>query len=85
MANAEGGSLVDSVTLVQQEIAATCSALFNYIGSLQRDAPPASVNGEAVVGPSLSGFDVDVRNGVLQGGITKDTRAHAATMGMACP
>lgn len=39
----------DSVTQLQEELALLCENLFVGIGSLQRDAPPRSLQGEDVV------------------------------------
>ena len=38
----------DIVTQLQDQLALICSRFFNFIGALQRDAPPAPLHGEAV-------------------------------------
>eukprot|EP00803_Ostreobium_quekettii_P003808 evm.model.scf_2003.2 EVM.evm.TU.scf_2003.2 scf_2003:5925-10034(+) len=41
----------DVVTQAQQQVNNMCSLMFNFTGALQRDAPKASVSGEAVPPP----------------------------------
>ena len=46
----------DVVTELQEQASRVGGMLFNFVGALQRDAPPASVAGEALVesrGPSV--------------------------------
>jgi len=38
----------DAVTLLQNHIALICARFYNFIGALQRDAPPAPLHGEAI-------------------------------------
>lgn len=40
---------VDLITALQEQLARLNAMLFNYIGALQRDAPPQSLKGEALV------------------------------------
>ena len=39
----------DVVTQIQDHIALICARLYNFIGALQRDAPPAPLHGEAIL------------------------------------
>lgn len=50
----------DLVTQIQQQINRLCFLFFNDVGSLQRDAPPASIRGEPVANSNGSNnYDVD--------------------------
>ena len=44
----------DVITEAQRQIAVVCSHFYATLGSLQRDAPPSSVKGEALLGPTAS-------------------------------
>ncbi len=52
----------DDVAHLQDQVSKVCSGLFNFIGALQRDAPPSSIEEEPVISSS-SGFDVKVGEG----------------------
>lgn len=52
--------VVDLVTSLQEAMGRLNAMLFNYVGALQRDAPPQSLKHEPVVGPPKS-YDVLVR------------------------
>jgi hypothetical protein len=41
----------DAVTLVQDQVAAVCAACFNFVGALQRDAPPRPLGSEPLAAP----------------------------------
>lgn len=56
---------VDLITALQEQLARLNAMLFNYIGALQRDAPPQSLKGEALVAPPKS-YDVQARRGLTQ-------------------
>lgn len=57
MAEQSAQPTTDLVTQIQQQINHLCFLFFNDVGSLQRDAPPASIRGEPV--PNGSNYDVD--------------------------
>jgi hypothetical protein len=44
----EAAPEADVVTQIQDHIALICSRFYNFIGALQRDAPPAPLHGEVV-------------------------------------
>ena len=44
----------DVVTEAQQQLLVLCSHFFATVGSLQRDAPPMSVKGEALLAPPVA-------------------------------
>lgn len=44
----------DVVTEAQQQLLVLCSHFFATVGSLQRDAPPLSVKGEALLAPPVA-------------------------------
>lgn len=44
----------DVVTAAQQQLLVLCSHFFATVGSLQRDAPPLSVKGEALLTPPVA-------------------------------
>lgn len=50
---------VDLVTALQEALGRANAVLFNYIGALQRDAPPALLKGEPLVAPPKT-YDVQV-------------------------
>jgi hypothetical protein len=47
--------MADVVTALQDEASALGTMLYDFIGTLQRDAPPASVAGEPIVGAGTAG------------------------------
>jgi len=54
----------DIVDELNKHLHSLSASFFNFVGALQRDAPPASLDGETVVtAPSSAAppFDVDVR------------------------
>lgn len=51
---------VDLVTALQEALGRVNGVLFNYLGALQRDAPPSSVKGEALLAPPKA-YDVQAR------------------------
>jgi hypothetical protein len=44
----EAAPEADVVTQIQDQIALICARFYNFIGALQRDAPPAPLHGEAI-------------------------------------
>lgn len=44
----EAAPKADAVTQIQIHIALICARFYNFIGALQRDAPPAPLHGEAI-------------------------------------
>lgn len=44
----------DVITEAQQQLLVLCSHFFATVGSLQRDAPPLSVKGEALLAPPVA-------------------------------
>ena len=50
----------DVVTALQEALGRLNGVLFNYLGALQRDAPPAALKGEALLAPPKS-YDVQAR------------------------
>lgn len=53
---------MDLVSELQNQVTALCGNLFNFLGALQRDAPPVSVRGEGVLA-SGGALDVEVGGG----------------------
>lgn len=51
---------VDLVTALQEALGRVNGVLFNYVGALQRDAPPVSLKGEALMAPPKT-YDVQAR------------------------
>lgn len=51
----------DVVTDLQNQISHVTAGLFNFVGALQRDAPPASVFDEPIITPPTQNIDVQVR------------------------
>ena len=49
----------DVISQLQDQVNGLCSKLFNFLGALQRDAPPASVKGEGLLAPA-GGVDLEV-------------------------
>lgn len=47
--------MADVVTALQDEASALATMLYDFIGTLQRDAPPASIAGEPIVGTAGAG------------------------------
>jgi hypothetical protein len=43
-----GAPEADVVTQIQDHIALICARFYNFIGALQRDAPPAPLHGDAI-------------------------------------
>ena len=52
---------VDWVTALQEQVGRVCAMLFNYLGALQRDAPPQPLKQELLVNPPAKSYDVAVR------------------------
>lgn len=52
----------DLVTSLQEQLGRVNAMLFNYVGALQRDAPPAAVKGEPLAAPPKA-YDVQVGRG----------------------
>ena len=52
---------VDLVTALQEQVGRVCAMLFNYLGALQRDAPPQPLKQELLVNPPAKSYDVAVR------------------------
>lgn len=52
---------VDLVTALQEALGRVNGLLFNYVGALQRDAPPQPVKGEALLAPPKA-YDVQARS-----------------------
>ena len=50
----------DVVARIQDEIARLCAGFFNFVGALQRDAPPSSISGENILRPRMQGYDLEV-------------------------
>ncbi len=68
----------DTVTKLQDELALLCENLFVGIGSLQRDAPPRSLQGEDVVsvpGQPAASVDVDASAVALGKNVSKSLAA----------
>lgn len=52
----------DLVSALQEQLGRVNAMLFNYIGALQRDAPPSAVKGEPLAAQPKA-YDVQVRGG----------------------
>ena len=64
---------LDLITSLQEQLGRVCAMIFNYMGALQRDAPPQALKQELLVAPPTS-YDVQVRR--LRGGPTRCCRHH---------
>ncbi len=58
---ASGPAITDLISQLQSEVNGLCAKLFNFLGALQRDAPPQSVKSEGLPAPA-GGVDVEVRH-----------------------
>jgi hypothetical protein len=58
---AEPPAHADVISQLQEQVNALCAKLFNFLGALQRDAPPVSIKGEGLLAPT-GGIDVQVRS-----------------------
>lgn len=58
--------MADVLTQLQDQTNLLCSRLFNFLGALQRDAPPVSVKGEGVLLPNAGTIDAQVIRSFLQ-------------------
>lgn len=54
MAGSDGPPDFDIVTQLQQNLGQVTLLLYNFIGTTQRDAGPASIKGEGIIAPSSS-------------------------------
>ncbi|KAK2078621.1 hypothetical protein QBZ16_003461 [Prototheca wickerhamii] len=54
MAGSDGPPAFDIVTQLQQNLGQVTLLLYNFIGTTQRDAGPASIKGEGIIAPSSS-------------------------------
>ncbi|PRW45474.1 mediator of RNA polymerase II transcription subunit 21-like [Chlorella sorokiniana] len=54
----------DLVSALQEQLGRVNAMLFNYIGALQRDAPPSSVKGEPLAAPPKA-YDVQAQSELM--------------------
>lgn len=71
-APAPGPPDMDVVTQIQEHIALLCSRFFNFIGALQRDAPPAPLHIAAAPDPREE--EVQVGAGVASSPLLRSAR-----------
>lgn len=55
----EAAPEADVVTKIQDHIALICARFYNFIGALQRDAPPAPLHGETIPDERHEHLEVD--------------------------
>jgi hypothetical protein len=65
-APAPGAPDMDVVTQIQEHIALLCARFFNFIGALQRDAPPAPLHNAAAPDPREEEVQVGAATGFAQ-------------------
>ncbi|GAB4816096.1 hypothetical protein N2152v2_003142 [Parachlorella kessleri] len=64
----------DVISQLQDQVNGLCSKLFNFLGALQRDAPPSSVKGEGLLAPA-GGVDVEAQTELMASEIVESFTA----------